>query len=101
MDCPVNENDKNEDKLPQLVSGKQFIYKATNFLWPVLGICRDAQLIAGATYTKMYCNTMKKIGKFPIFEISLNDSLLFVFKPPVKVFQCHGETFLFCYQKMS
>jgi hypothetical protein len=32
MDCPVNENDKNEDKLPQLVSGKQFIYKATNFL---------------------------------------------------------------------
>lgn len=90
MGGPMSVND--EDDFPWLVSEKQFIREAINSGKPVLGICLGAQLIASATGAKVYRNSLKEIGWFPIYGISSKDGSIFSFPPSVKVFHWHGET---------
>jgi len=91
MGGPMSVND--EDDFPWLVSEKQFIREAFNSGKPVLGICLGAQLIASAIGARVYRNSLKEIGWFPIDGIASNDSSIFNFPPSVKVFHWHGETF--------
>lgn len=91
MGGPMSVND--EDDFPWLVSEKQFIREAINSGKPVLGICLGAQLIASATGVKVYRNSVKEIGWFPICGISSKDGSIFSFPPAVEVFHWHGETF--------
>ena len=91
MGGPMSVND--EDDFPWLVSEKQFIREAFNLGKPVLGICLGAQLIASAIGARVYRNSLKEIGWFPIDGIASNDSSIFNFPPSVKVFHWHGETF--------
>ena len=91
MGGPMSVND--EDDFPWLVSEKQFIREAINSGKPVLGICLGAQLIASATGARVYRNSVKEIGWFPIYGISSEDGSIFSFPPSVKVFHWHGETF--------
>ena len=90
MGGPMSVND--EDDFPWLVSEKQFIREAINSGKPVLGICLGAQLIASATGAKVYRNSLKEIGWFPIYGISSKDGSIFSFPLSVKVFHWHGET---------
>ena len=78
---------------PWLVSEKKFIREAINSGKPVLGICLGAQLIASATGARVYRNSVKEIGWFPIYGISSKDRSIFSFPPTVEVFHWHGETF--------
>ncbi len=91
MGGPMSVND--EDDFPWLVSEKKFIREAINSGKPVLGICLGAQLIAGATGARVYRNSVKEIGWFPIYGISSEDRSIFSFPPTVEVFHWHGETF--------
>jgi GMP synthase-like glutamine amidotransferase len=91
MGGPMSVND--EDEFPWLVSEKQFICEAIHLGKPILGICLGAQLIASATGARIYRNSLKEIGWFPIYGISSNDRSIFSFPPSVQVFHWHGETF--------
>ena len=88
---PMSVNDK--DKFSWLASEKQFIHESINSGKPVLGICLGAQLIASALGARVYRNSVKEIGWFPIYGISSNNNSIFSFPPSVKVFHWHGETF--------
>ncbi|MCE5211749.1 MAG: gamma-glutamyl-gamma-aminobutyrate hydrolase family protein [Deltaproteobacteria bacterium] len=91
MGGPMSVND--EDKFPWLVSEKKFIGDAISSGKPVLGICLGAQLIANAAGARVYRNSVKEIGWFPINGISSDDQSVFRFPPSIKVFHWHGETF--------
>ncbi|PKN39358.1 MAG: amidotransferase [Deltaproteobacteria bacterium HGW-Deltaproteobacteria-2] len=91
MGGPMSVNDENT--FPWLVSEKQFICKAINSGNPVLGICLGAQLIASAMDARVYRNSEKEIGWFPIEGVASTDRSIFNFPPSMKVFHWHGETF--------
>jgi len=91
MGGPMSAND--EDKLPWLVSEKQFIREAIHMGKPVLGICLGAQLIAGAAGARVYRNHAKEIGWLPVHGIPSEDRVIFRFPSSLKVFHWHGETF--------
>ena len=90
MGGPMSVND--EDRIPWLQNEKKFIREYIATEKPVLGICLGAQLIADVLGSKVYPNTQKEIGWFPVRECApgktafrLNDSKA--------VFHWHGETF--------
>jgi GMP synthase-like glutamine amidotransferase len=89
---PMSVND--EAQYPWLVQEKEFIHQAIAAGKPILGICLGAQLIANALGARVYPNSVKEIGWFPIMgqqgESGLN---LFQFPPSLEVFHWHGETF--------
>jgi GMP synthase-like glutamine amidotransferase len=89
MGGPMSVND--EDELTWLVQEKQFIRDAIMKGKSVLGICLGAQLIASAMGARVYQNTFKEIGWFPIQGVSSTDN--FRFPPSVQVFHWHGEAF--------
>jgi GMP synthase-like glutamine amidotransferase len=60
---------------------------------PVLGICLGSQLIASAMGAKVYPNSVKEIGWFPIYGVSSSDRSIFRFPQSVQAFHWHGETF--------
>ena len=91
MGGPMSVNDK--DEFPWLVPEKQFIREAIDSGKPVLGICLGAQLIASVMGAKVYNNTVKEIGWFPVQGVSSISSSSFSFPPSTKVFHWHGETF--------
>ena len=82
-----------EDKFPWLVSEKQFIREVIKSGKLVLGICLGAQLIASAMGARIFPNTVKEIGWFPIHAVHSNDGSVFRFPPSETVFHWHGETF--------
>lgn len=55
-----------EERYPWLISEKVFIREAIQADKRVLGICLGGQLIANAMGAKVYPNTQKEIGWFPI-----------------------------------
>lgn len=91
MGGPMSVND--EGGYPWLVPEKKFIRCAIEAGKSVLGICLGAQLIAAALGAKVYRNSVKEIGWFPIQGISSNDKSIFKFPDSIKVFHWHGETF--------
>lgn len=84
-----------EAEYPWLVQEKQFIGEAIAQGKVVLGICLGAQLIAEVLGARVYRNTHKEIGWFPIaFTDAARQSPLFDFFPRhIEVFHWHGDTF--------
>jgi GMP synthase-like glutamine amidotransferase len=83
------------DRHPWLTDEIAFIREAIARRKTVLGICLGAQLIAAALGAKVYPNTHKEIGWFPV---TLTDEgrrapLLKGFPPMLPVFHWHGDTF--------
>ena len=91
MGGPMSVND--EDEYPWLFQEKKFIRNAIDSGKRVLGICLGAQLIANAMGTKVYKNSVKEIGWFPVRDTSLKSASVFIFPPSTQVFHWHGETF--------
>jgi GMP synthase-like glutamine amidotransferase len=91
MGGPMSVND--EVDFPWLVEEKQFIRIAIEAGKEVLGICLGAQLIASAMGAKVYRNTVKEIGWFPVKGVSPSEELVFHFPTSEEVFHWHGETF--------
>lgn len=89
---PMSVND--EAQYPWLVQEKEFIRQAIAAGKPILGICLGAQLMANALGAKVYPNSVKEIGWFPIMgQEGESQSDLFQFPPSLEVFHWHGETF--------
>lgn len=61
---PMSVND--EAELPWLKTEKLFLRDAIKQRVPVLGICLGAQLIASSLGARVYPNSLKEIGWFPI-----------------------------------
>ncbi len=91
MGGPMSVND--EDKFSWLPQEKKFIRSAIDSGKPVLGICLGAQLIANAMGAKVYENSVKEIGWFPVQGVPAISSSFFIFPPSIEVFHWHGETF--------
>lgn len=91
MGGPMSVND--EAEYPWLADEKRFVRNAINAGKPVLGICLGAQLIASALGARVYKNTVKEIGWFPIEKVCPSEKSAFAFPPSLEVFHWHGETF--------
>ena len=82
-----------EEKFPWLPLEKEFVRGVIKSGKPVLGICLGAQLIASAMGGKVFPNSVKEIGWFPIRSVATNPDTTFVFPESTKVFHWHSETF--------
>lgn len=91
MGGPMSVND--EDAFPWLAREKRFIHDIIKSGKSVLGVCLGAQLIASALGARVYRNTVKEIGWFPIQGIPSTDQTTFNFPPSTEVFHWHGDTF--------
>jgi len=91
MGGPMSVNDEGEH--PWLVDEKRFIRSCIETGKSVLGICLGAQLIATALGARVYPNSAKEIGWFPIQVIPSAEGSIFHFPSVIEVFHWHGETF--------
>lgn len=91
MGGPMSVND--EVEFPWLALEKKFIRDMIESGKPVLGICLGAQLIASAMGARVYKNSVKEIGWFPVQGVGAINASLFNFPPSSDVFHWHGETF--------
>ncbi len=91
MGGPMSVNE--ETTYPWLVDEKAFIRRTIESGKPTLGVCLGAQLIADALGGRVFPNTEKEIGWFPVRAVSSPDSAAFTFPEVTEVFHWHGETF--------
>jgi GMP synthase-like glutamine amidotransferase len=91
MGGPMSVND--EDDFPWLAAEKRFIRDAIRSGKPVLGVCLGAQLIASALGARVYPNSEKEIGWFPVRRVPSAGKPVFRFPDSADVFHWHGETF--------
>jgi len=91
MGGPMSVNDASI--YPWLAAEKAFIREVIALGKPVLGICLGAQLIASTMGAKIYPNSHKEIGWFPIEAVPTNKNDTFAFPAFFEVFHWHGETF--------
>jgi GMP synthase-like glutamine amidotransferase len=91
MGGPMSVND--ESKYPWLAPEKNFIHSVIYAGKPVLGICLGAQLIASALGARVYSNSHKEIGWFPVQGFPASGDSMFQLPPSLDVFHWHGETF--------
>lgn len=84
---PMSVND--EARLPWLGNEKRLLARAIAHDKAVLGICLGAQLIADALGARVYPNTQKEIGWFPVYAETADSA----FPPEFVAFHWHGETF--------
>jgi len=82
-----------ENVYPWLVDEKRFIKSAIDSGTPTLGICLGAQLLASVMGGKVYPNSQKEIGWFPVQAVSSSNAVTFSFPKVIDVFHWHGETF--------
>lgn len=80
---------------PWLLPEKTFIKEAMSAGKYVVGVCLGAQLIANVLGAKVYPNTVKEIGWFPvaIVDTALGHSILRGLNPAMTAFHWHGDTF--------
>jgi GMP synthase-like glutamine amidotransferase len=84
-----------EKIFPWLIKEKEFISEAIRQNKKVLGICLGAQLIASALGAKIYSNTQKEIGWFPL-NLTPDGKSSNLFKnisQQFTAFHWHGDTF--------
>jgi GMP synthase-like glutamine amidotransferase len=83
------------DDLPYIRRELEIIAQAAARRQPVLGICLGAQLIAKAMGARVYANSVKEIGWYPVYftQAAAQDPLLCGIGSPQEVFHWHGETF--------
>ncbi|HZL09301.1 MAG TPA: type 1 glutamine amidotransferase [Prolixibacteraceae bacterium] len=83
------------EKYNWLSGEKEFIGNAIRAKKTVIGICLGAQLIASALGAKVYPNTEKEIGWFPISPTkeTIATNLLGKNEDSFPVFHWHGDTF--------
>lgn len=93
MGGPMSVGD--EAVYPWLLLEKTFIKEAMAAGKYVVGVCLGAQLIASVLGAKVYPNTVKEIGWFPvaIVDAALNEPILSGLNPAMTVFHWHGDTF--------
>lgn len=92
MGGPMGVSD--EHKFPWLKSEKEFIKKAIDKGKKVIGICLGAQLIAEVLGARVYANSVKEIGWYPVsITEDGKNSILFSDFPETPVFHWHGDTF--------
>jgi GMP synthase (glutamine-hydrolysing) len=93
MGGPMGVYDKN--KFPWLIKEKEFISEVIGKNKKVLGICLGAQLIASALGAKVYPNTQKEIGWFPLnlTPDGKSSSLFKNISQQFTAFHWHGDTF--------
>ncbi|MBN2403249.1 MAG: amidotransferase [Spirochaetes bacterium] len=91
MGGPMSVNDENE--YPWLVREKIFIREFIESGKSVLGVCLGAQLIASAMGCRVYRNSEKEIGWFPVRGLPQPGDQIFNFPESAVVFHWHGETF--------
>jgi GMP synthase-like glutamine amidotransferase len=84
-----------QDRHPWLKNEIALIGEAIASGTTVLGICLGAQLIAAALGAKVYPNSQKEIGWFPVTltEEGRRSPLLRDFPATLPVFHWHGDTF--------
>jgi GMP synthase-like glutamine amidotransferase len=84
-----------ENQYPWLATEKEFITKAIAKGKTVLGICLGAQLIAEVLGAKVYPNSQKEIGWFPIklSAQALQSPIMKNLPENFSVFHWHGDTF--------
>jgi len=90
MGGPMSVND--ESTLPWLGAEKEFIRDTIQQGVPMLGICLGAQLIAAALGARVYRNSRREIGWFPVRSVPSNENT-FHFPEAFYAFHWHGETF--------
>jgi GMP synthase-like glutamine amidotransferase len=77
-----------------LIKEKAFVREFINTGKPVIGICLGSQMIAAALGARVYRNSEKEIGWFPITKVKGVNSAIFADMPQeLTVFHWHGETF--------
>lgn len=84
-----------EKKYHWLAAEKKFIKEAIAAGKTIIGICLGAQLLAEISGAKVYPNTHKEIGWFPV-ELSLEamqNKLFAGINSSITVFHWHGDTF--------
>ena len=77
MGGPMSVNDETEN--PWLVKEKKFIRSTIEAGKPVLGICLGAQLISNSMGGKVFSNSEKEIGWFPVEAVKPESSSFFRF----------------------
>ncbi|MFO7555608.1 MAG: type 1 glutamine amidotransferase [Desulfobacterales bacterium] len=84
-----------EQEYPWLKTEKAYIRKAIHNKKIVVGICLGAQLIAAALGAKVYQNSFKEIGWFPVYKTprAKNTSLGEILPKRFMAFHWHGDTF--------
>ena len=93
MGGPMSVHDTTE--FPWLTIEKKFINDAVREKKVIIGVCLGAQLIAEVLGSRVYKNSVKEIGWFPVTRNSSADnlSLLQKFDESEVVFHWHGDTF--------
>jgi GMP synthase-like glutamine amidotransferase len=93
MGGPMGAND--ETKYAWMATEKTYIQKAVSAGKVVLGICLGAQLIAAVLGARVFKNSHREIGWFPIqkTEQAKTSALAEVFPQQTEVFHWHGDTF--------
>lgn len=92
MGGPMSVND--EAELPWLVQEKAFVRSVVAADKPVLGVCLGAQLIASSLGAKVFPNSDKEIGWWPVSGVEERELVPgFRFPDSAHVFHWHGETF--------
>lgn len=82
-----------EDKYSWLKPEKEFIRAVIRAGKKVLGICLGSQLVAEALGAKVYPNTQKEIGWWPVKKTGIANSLLQNLPNEFISFHWHGDTF--------
>lgn len=93
MGGPMNVHE--EARYPWLGGEKRFIEQAIAAGRRVLGVCLGAQLVADVLGAKVYANTDREIGWFPVeaTQAASEAGLFAAFPRQIDVFHWHGDTF--------